>query len=178
MEIEKTKDLADLSTLSREDLELKVIKLELQLKELTNPPPNDWHSWFYALLRIVLHKFPSLDIKREVVLGSQPPRADFIVVNDNGAIDFGLQIFSIFRKTNIIEFKSPDDELSKSVLWKVIGYAGFYIAKYRTPSDDVTLTLLRGAKPVKLFSEMAPFVKADDTGSHKYDGSEANWLLS
>ena len=71
--------------------------------------------------------------------------------------------FHIFRKTNIIEFKNPDDELSEDVLWKVVGYAGFYIAKYGTSPNEITLTLLRSAKPVKMFKEMAQFVEADET---------------
>lgn len=163
-------DTKNFSTFSREELEAKVIELRKQLSELqqkvndlTNPPPSDWHSWFYSLLHIVLHKFPTVDIEREVVLGAQPPRADFVVVNDDNALDLGLQIFRTFRKKNILEFKSPDDTLSKSVLWKVIGYAGFYIAKYDISAEDVTLTIFRGAKPEKMFSEMADFVEADET---------------
>ena len=70
--------------------------------------------------------------------------------------------FHIFRKTNIIEFKNPDDELSEDVLWKVVGYAGFYISKYCTSPNEVTLTLLRSAKPVKMFKEMTQFVAADE----------------
>ena len=79
-------DTKNFSTFSREELEAKVIEQRKQLSELqqkvndlTNPPPNDWHSWFYSLLHIVLHKFPTVDIEREVVLGAQPPRADFVV---------------------------------------------------------------------------------------------------
>lgn len=74
-----------------------------------------------------------------------------------------LRIFHIFRKYNILEFKNPDDVLSESVLWKVIGYAGFYIAKYGIPSEDVTLSFFRGAKPVKMFKEMAGFIVPDET---------------
>ena len=75
-------------------------------------------------------------------------------------------VFKIFRKTNIIEFKSPDDELSEQVLWKVVGYASLYIAKYGVDDCDITITLLRDTKPVKLLKELEDFVElgdADDT---------------
>lgn len=52
---------------------------------------------------------------------------------------------------------------AQGVLWKVVGYAGFYIAKYGTSPNEITLTLLRSAKPVKMFKEMAQFVEADET---------------
>ena len=70
---------------------------------------------------------------------------------------------SVFRKYNILEFKNPDDDLSESVLWNVIGYAGFYISKFHVTAEDVTLTLFRGAKPVKLFRDMQDFIEPDET---------------
>ena len=45
----------------------------------------------------------------------------------------------------------------------MVGYAEFYIAKYGTSPNEITLTLLRSAKPVKMFKEMAQFVEADET---------------
>ena len=62
----------------------KINGLNTRIEELTTPPHNDWHSWFYALLMILLNKFDSVDVDREVMLGIQAPRADFIVVNEAG----------------------------------------------------------------------------------------------
>ena len=36
-----------LNDLSKEELIKMVIDLQEQVDALTNPPPNDWHSWFY-----------------------------------------------------------------------------------------------------------------------------------
>ena len=134
-----------------------------RLNKILNPPPTDWHSLFYALLHIVLFGYKDVEINREVVLGSQPSRADFVVVSDRSGVDLGLSIFQSFKKWNIIEFKNPSDELSESVIWKVIGYAALFIAKYKVPNDEVTLTLVRGAKPVKLFKTMGRYIS--DGGS-------------
>lgn len=153
----------DLPSLTKEELIEKINELNARIEELTTPPHNDWHSWFYILLNIVLHRFKKDKVKidREVVLGAMPPRADFIVVEEGDIIDLGLDVFKFFKRFNIIEFKNPDDELSESILWKVVGYAGFYIDHFDARADDITLTLFRGAKPVKMFKELDGFVKPD-----------------
>ena len=57
-----------------EEQDKQIQELKQQIEALTNPPPNDWHSWFYILLRIVLHRFEKDNVKvlREVVLGAKP----------------------------------------------------------------------------------------------------------
>ena len=42
-----------------------------------------------------------------------------------------------------------------------MGYAGFFISQYKADAKDITLTLFRGAKPVKLFKELEGHIKAD-----------------
>lgn len=146
----------DYSTLSHDELVEIIKKQQEQIDTLTNPPQNDWHSWFYTLLNILLYKFRKdrVTVLPEVKFGAMPPIADFIVVKEYSIVDLGLKIFSFFRKYNIIEFKSPDDELSIFVLWKVIAYAGFFIYRDRVPDNEITLTLVRAAKPIKLFEDL------------------------
>ena len=106
--MKKSDNKPDYTKLSKDELIKLVTELQKKLDELTTPPPNDWHSWFYALLMIKLHGFPSVSVEREVVLGAQPQRADFIVIKEEEAVDLGLGVFKDFKKYNIIEFKSPD----------------------------------------------------------------------
>ena len=47
----------DYSTLSYDELVAIILKQQKQIDALTNPPQNDWHSWFYTLLNIFLYKF-------------------------------------------------------------------------------------------------------------------------
>lgn len=163
----------------RDELIEKINELNTRIEELTTPPHNDWHSWFYALLMILLNKFDSVDVDREVMLGIQAPRADFIVVNEDKSVDLGLKIFSLFDKHNVAEFKSPDDALNMFTLWKGIGYVGFYLNHVKEKGKDidiseVTLSFFRETKPDALFKEL---------GDHIVDGPAKgiyyikNWLV-
>lgn len=48
------------------------------------------------------------------------------------------------------------------MLWKAVGYVGFYISKYNVSPEEITLTLLRGAKPLKLLRAMEEFIEPDE----------------
>ena len=156
----------ELNALTREDLIARILELEPQ-------PPNDWHSWMDALLHIVLHPYPVV-IDREIFLGNQPPRADFLVLMEPEIVDLGLDIFKIFREHNILEFKDPDDDLNMSVLWKCVGYVGFYLSVKKIPVNQVTLTLIRGAKPVQLFRELSGYIRRDRASGIYH---VTNWLV-
>ena len=163
-EIATDEENIDCSALSHDELVEIIKKQQEQLDAFMNPPPNDWHAWFYALLRITFHKYPTVDILREVMLGVQAPRADFIVIVEDQKLNLGLKIFSFFRKHDILEFKSPDDELNMFTLWKGVGYVSFYLndvkekGKYIDMSE-ITLSFFREAKPVKLFSQLGDCVE-------------------
>ena len=71
--------------------------------------------------------------------------------------------FHIFRKTNIIEFKNPDDELSEGVLWKVVDMSDYI---FRNMAYLLIKSLSRSfgsVKFVKIFKEMTQFADADET---------------
>ena len=152
-------DTIDYPALSHDELVATIKDLKARLDALLNPPQNDWHAWFYALLRITFHKYPAVDVLREVMLGVQAPRADFIVIVEDKKLNLGLKIFSFFRKYDILEFKSPDDELNMFTLWKGVGYVSFYLNHAREKGKDIemseiTLSFFREARPVKLFEQL------------------------
>ena len=98
-----------------------------------------------------------------------------MVVKDEDIVDLGLGVFRGFRRRNILEFKSPDDELSESVLWKAAGYADLYISLNDIPFEDITITLFRGAKPAALFKRLGSCVRETDIKG-VYDVK--NWKIS
>ena len=152
-------DTIDYSALSHDELVAIITNLQEQNAELktqiaeTKPQRNDWHSWLEILLNILLCRFFKDDVKifPEFKLGAMPPRLDFLIVQEGQLVDLGLDVFKIFKRYNIIEFKNPHDDLSIDVLWKVVAYAALYINRDRVPSDEVTITLIRASKPVLLF---------------------------
>lgn len=65
------------------------------------------------------------------------------------------EIGKLFRKYNIVEYKSPSDQLNIDTLYKVGAYASLYKAYGNTvderKANEITMSLIRKAKPVKLF---------------------------
>ena len=170
----------DYSALSHDELVAIIKNLKAQLDAFLNPPPNDWHAWFYALLRITFHKFPTVDVLREVMLGVQAPRADFIIIVDDQKVDLVLKIFSFFRKHDILEFKSPDDELNMFTLLKGAGYVFFYMNDVKEKGEgidlsEITLSFFREAKPVKLFGQLGECVEKGPADGIYYI---KNWEVS
>ena len=168
-----------------DDLVAKISELETQNEELktqiaeTQPQRNDWHSWLEILLNILLYRFFKDNVKifPEFKLGAMPPRLDFLIVQDGDLIDLGLDVFKIFNRYNIIEFKNPHDDLSIDVLWKVVAYAALFINRDRVSSDEVTLTLIRAAKPVQLFGVLKKAGAVIEEGPTKGIYIVKNWKV-
>ena len=167
------------------NLVAKISELETQNEELktqiaeTQPQRNDWHSWLEILLNILLYRFFKDNVKifPEFKLGAMPPRLDFLIVQDGDLIDLGLDVFKIFNRYNIIEFKNPHDDLSIDVLWKVVAYAALFINRDRVSSDEVTLTLIRAAKPVQLFGVLKKDGAVIEEGPTKGIYIVKNWKV-
>ena len=116
----------------------------------------DWHSGFAGGLSLSLRRYYSeIQIERELPLTKEPLKMDFLVVKKNEGVVIDNALGRGFLKYNIIEYKNPDDELNIDVAWKVIGYAAIYKSSGRRvneiPSEDITVTIVRTRKPVKLF---------------------------
>lgn len=118
-----------------------------------------WHPAFYAGLRIELEEdAENLIFDTEYQLGKKPMQVDVLVVKKNGDIPVRKNIGKIFRKYNIIEYKSPEDSLSIDDFYKVYGYACFYKADTGGADsisvDELTITLISRRYPRKLISHL------------------------
>ena len=87
-----------------------------------------------------------------------PPRTDFVVLVEDEQVEFEKEIFKIFRKINILEYKNPHDALNERVIRKVCGYANLYIGtaehEGERPAEQVTVSVFRAVKNPELFREM------------------------
>ena len=91
-------------------------------------------------------------------IGADAPRTDFVILTDDGTQEFEEDIFRIFRRINILEYKNPRDALNKRVIYKTAGYANLLIGtaarESDVPEDQVTISIFRAAKNPSLFKKM------------------------
>lgn len=75
---------------------------------------KQWHPMFLKSIRLALAdaKPGQIEIQKEVPLSSKPLEVDIIVVKHNNDTKLRHPIAGIFRKWNIIEYKSPSDYLA------------------------------------------------------------------
>ena len=86
-----------------------------------------WHPAFGAALRITLQdEMRYLEMHEEYLLSKKPLQMDILIIKKLKDIPIRKDIGRIFRKHNIIEYKSPSDSLSINDFYKVYGYACIY----------------------------------------------------
>lgn len=116
-----------------------------------------WHPAFYAAMKLQLSDFNNyLEYHAEHILNTMPIKLDLLVIKKVSDIAIKNEIGEIFRGHNIIEYKSPEDELGIDEYYKVLSYACLYKAggdeEDAIKDYDVTLTLVREAEPRKLLN--------------------------
>ncbi|GGB32852.1 hypothetical protein GCM10011409_07860 [Lentibacillus populi] len=120
-----------------------------------------WHPSFAAALQLELKEYESqLNYILEYPLTNEPLKVDVIILNTAGK-PIGKNIAHLFRKYNIVEYKSPKDYLSVGDFYKAIAYVYLYKfvsgGKEGTDSMDIhqmTLTLVALNKPAKLLHHL------------------------
>ena len=117
---------------------------------------KQWHPAFTAALMLELKKsWGSLVFEKEHNLNTKPLEIDLLVIKKDAAAMVENEIGELFRGHNIIEYKSPKDHLDIDTLYKTEAYAGLYKAYGKTvdaiKADDITVSLIREAKPEGLF---------------------------
>jgi len=127
-------------------------------------PATQWHPAFFGSLQIEFEKEADKPIfESEHQLSTKPMAIDVLIIKKVSNEPIRKNIGRIFRKYNIIEYKSPDDSLSIDDFYKVYGYTCFY--KYDTSKTDVikvtdlTITLVCERYPYKLIRHLETIKK-------------------
>ncbi|MCI5530018.1 MAG: 3-isopropylmalate dehydrogenase [Blautia sp.] len=118
-----------------------------------------WHPAFFAGIQIELKDDKeNLSFENEHQLSTKPMEIDVLVIKKEKDVPVRKNIGRIFRKHNIIEYKSPKDYLSIDDFYKVYGYACFYKADTGAAdeirSDELTITLVSSRYPFKLIQHL------------------------
>jgi hypothetical protein len=133
---------------------------------------NQWHPGYCSAFELGFREDKEyLTFDREHLLNSKPLQADLLIIKKKRNIIIKNSIGKLFRKYNLIEFKSPSDSLNYDTYVKTVGYACLYKASEKNVGeidmDDITLTFVRSAYPRKLMEQLA---KDGFTVSNPYNG--------
>ena len=114
-----------------------------------------WHSAFFAGIQIELEEeAENLIFENEHMLSTKPMQVDVLIIKKNTERKIKKNIGQIFRKYNIVEYKSPDDYLSVDDFYKVHGYACFYKSDTKRVNEikvnEVTVTFVCSHYPREL----------------------------
>lgn len=128
-------------------------------RKIPKERPLQWHPANYAGLQIELAEEKEfLNFEDEHQLGTKPMAIDILIIKNETKHKIRKNIGRIFKKHNIVEYKSPDDYLSIDDFYKVYGYTCFY--KADTPStntisiQDLTITFISHRYPQKLLRHL------------------------
>ncbi|MBR1865345.1 MAG: hypothetical protein IJ801_02440 [Lachnospiraceae bacterium] len=96
-----------------------------------------------------------IECMREYNLNSLPNRIDLLVVKKNADTELESGLGKIFRRHNLVEYRSPGQALDTEVYYRSMGYAYLYTAYQAEVSsvEEVTLSFVREGKPVRLMEQ-------------------------
>ena len=127
---------------------------------------KQWHPAFCAAMELEFREDNEiLQYEREHNLSKKPLQIDLLVIKKEPDKKLKNEIGDFFLGYNIIEYKSPGDNLNIDDLYKVLGYACIYKAEtggLNEISDaDITVSLIREHKPRKLFGRLSAKYKIE-----------------
>lgn len=116
---------------------------------------NQWHPGFAAAIRMELKdNREDLEFEEEHPLNKKPLQVDMLIIKNDRNVEIKSKIGKLFGRYNIVEYKSPDDQMGIDTFYKVIGYASLYKVSSEKEdgykAEDITMTLVRQRYPVKL----------------------------
>lgn len=140
-----------------------------------------WHPAFVAALHIEFEdELDVIEIEAEHQLGKKPMQMDALIVKKAGDTPVRKNIGQIFRRYNIIEYKSPDDCLSINDFYKVYAYSCIYQSDTEGVNeispDELTITYVCNHYPRKMLKQLEHGRKLTITkkadGIYYLDGDE------
>lgn len=124
---------------------------------ITEEAKIQWHAAFVSAMDLELAQNRSdLVYHKEYNLNKKPLEVDLLVIKKDSDIEIANEIGKLFRRHNIVEYKSPLAHLNIDTFYKAGAYAGLYKAYGETVDErkaqDITVSLIRENKPVRLFA--------------------------
>lgn len=116
---------------------------------------TQWHPGFTAAIRIELKdNRDDLEFKEEHNLSKKPLQIDLLIIKNDRNVSIQNKIGKLFKRYNILEYKSPDDEMGVDALYKVLAYACLYKSSGEKENEykanEITITFIRQRYPQTL----------------------------
>lgn len=120
---------------------------------------TQWHPAFTGAIHMeFLENKQDLEFHSEVILNTMPLRVDMVLVKKKQEVTLKNEIGRLFKKYNLLEYKSPKDSLNYNSFLKGIAYAYLYKCYEKhvdaIPLSEITLTFIRENSPTKLFKKL------------------------
>jgi hypothetical protein len=114
-----------------------------------------WHEPFFEGLQLDLWQYKdALQFESERPLSKEALIIDVVVIKKKKDVEIKNAIGRIFRKHNIIEYKSEKDSLSLQDYDKVMGYARLYSSFEDVPLNEMTVTFALTIYPKDLIKAL------------------------
>ena len=115
-----------------------------------------WHPGFIAAMNLEFMDYrDGLVFEKEYNLNTKPLEIDLLIIKKEASLHISNDIGLLFRGHNILEYKSPEDHLDIDTFSKTLAYAYLYKSYGKTldeiKTDDITISIVRVAKPAGLF---------------------------
>lgn len=108
----------------------------------------------------------------EYYLSREPLRIDLLIIKKKPEEVIKNEIGSFFLGHNIVEYKSPDDSMNIDTFYKVLSYACLYKADTGAVDEildtDITVSLIREQKPMKLLGQLERKYRVKQEGKGIY----------
>ncbi len=134
---------------------------------------TQWHPAFCSIMELeLIENEKGLVYDPEYYLSREPLRIDLLVIKKKPEEVIKNEIGSFFLGHNIVEYKSPDDSMNIDTFYKVLSYACLYKADTGAVDEildtDITVSLIREQKPVKLLGQLKKKYQIQQEGSGSY----------
>ena len=140
-----------------------------------------WHPAVYAGFQVELEEEAErLEFENEHQLGTKPLEIDMLIIKKD--VDFPIRknIGQIFRRYNLIEYKSPGDYLSIDDFYKVYAYACLYKCNAgkveQIKVDEMTITFVCHRYPRKMIKYLMQYrgfsIRRKEEGIWLIEGDE------
>jgi len=135
---------------------------KLYIMETTDTPekgkPIQWHPAFFQAIQMELDEYRgALEFHYDYQLTTGPQRIDVVIIKKIENIHIKKNFAAIFRKDNLLEYKSPDEYISVKDFYKVYGYACQYIQLEENKDidiSDLTLSFVESRYPQELIKHL------------------------